>query len=211
MDEATKKAPVDEAIQGEMQEVITLMQSHPNIVHSLLQQAQKLIKKADNRLQVRVRQLSGEIVCVLELNRSDTVQAVKRKIQEISRTDINEQVLVFGSTEIRSGTMNTNNIQNGCELNLIVRKEMKEPKRPPSAYFLFVMEKRQTLPPGGKLGDVARRLTDMWQQLSPDEKRIVEDRARALKVQWEKDMEAYKEYIASQPVEEKGSKRRRAH
>jgi len=67
----------------------------------------------------------------------------------------------------------------------------KEPKRPPSPYFLFVQETRSTLPPG-KLGEVAKQLTDMWNKLTPEEKKVYEDKTDALKQQYEKDMAEYK-------------------
>mmetsp|Transcript_36179 Transcript_36179/g.115064 ORF Transcript_36179/g.115064 Transcript_36179/m.115064 type:complete len:1222 (-) Transcript_36179:108-3773(-) len=67
----------------------------------------------------------------------------------------------------------------------------KEPKRPPSTYFLFVQEKRSTLPPG-KIGDVAKQLTEMWSNLSAEEKAIYEKKTEALKEQYEKELAEYK-------------------
>eukprot|EP00747_Dinoflagellata_sp_TGD_P184296 gnl/TRDRNA2_/TRDRNA2_39809_c0_seq1.p1 gnl/TRDRNA2_/TRDRNA2_39809_c0~~gnl/TRDRNA2_/TRDRNA2_39809_c0_seq1.p1 ORF type:complete len:265 (+),score=37.94 gnl/TRDRNA2_/TRDRNA2_39809_c0_seq1:99-797(+) len=209
-DEAPMMAPVGKDIQSEIQEVVSLMQSHPSIAQSLLQQAKSLAKKADDQMQVCVRQLSGEILCTMEVDTNETVQAVKRKIQDISQTDINRQVLIFGNTELDSGTMNANKIQNGSELNLIIRQEAKAPpKRPPSPYFLFVQEKRQTVVTAGMdIGQAARIFTDMWQRLNPDAKKDFEDRAGVLLDQYFKDMEAYE---ASLPVERRKSKRMRTH
>mmetsp|Transcript_102896 Transcript_102896/g.320623 ORF Transcript_102896/g.320623 Transcript_102896/m.320623 type:complete len:1217 (+) Transcript_102896:71-3721(+) len=68
----------------------------------------------------------------------------------------------------------------------------KEPKRPPSAYFLFVQETRSKLPPGGKISEVAKQLTEMWQKLTAEEKKVYEEKAEELKKQYDKDMAAYK-------------------
>merc|ERR1719282_894687 len=68
----------------------------------------------------------------------------------------------------------------------------KEPKRPPSAYFLFVQEKRSTVPPG-KIGDVAKLLTEMWGGLAPEERKVYEERVDQLKEQYDKDLAAYKD------------------
>lgn len=67
----------------------------------------------------------------------------------------------------------------------------KEPKRPPSAYFLFVQEKRSIVPPG-KIGDVAKQLTEMWSGLTPEERKVFEHKTDQLKEQYDKDMAAYK-------------------
>ena len=67
----------------------------------------------------------------------------------------------------------------------------KEPKRPPSAYFIFVSEKRSTLPPG-KISDIAKQLTEMWKALSAEDKKVYEDKAQELKEQYEKDLAEYK-------------------
>jgi len=67
----------------------------------------------------------------------------------------------------------------------------KEPKRPPSPYFLFIQEKRSSMPPG-KVGDVAKQLTDLWGKLTPEEKKVYEEKTDALKEQYEKDMAEYK-------------------
>jgi len=67
-----------------------------------------------------------------------------------------------------------------------------EPKRPQSAYFLFIADKRATLPPGGKISDTAKQLTEMWQNVTPEEKKTYEDKHNELKEQYEKDMAEYK-------------------
>merc|ERR1719362_1665398 len=63
----------------------------------------------------------------------------------------------------------------------------QEPKRPQSAYFLFIADKRSTLPPG-KLSDAAKELTEMWKNITPEEKKEYEDKHNELKEKYEKDM-----------------------
>jgi len=67
----------------------------------------------------------------------------------------------------------------------------QEPKRPQSAYFLFIADKRATLPPG-KISDNAKVLTDMWKDISEEEKKAYDDKHNELKEQYEKDMAEYK-------------------
>lgn len=67
----------------------------------------------------------------------------------------------------------------------------QEPKRPQSAYFLFIADKRSTLPPG-KLSDAAKELTEMWKNITPEEKKEYEDKHNELKEKYEKDMAEYK-------------------
>jgi len=67
----------------------------------------------------------------------------------------------------------------------------KEPKRPPSAYFLFVQETRSKLPPG-KISEVAKQLTEMWNNLTPEEKKVFEEKAEELKKSYDKEMAEYK-------------------
>jgi len=71
------------------------------------------------------------------------------------------------------------------------KSEIKEPKKPPSAYFIFVQEKRSTVE-ASKVSEAARQLTVMWSELQPDEKRVYEEKADELKAQYEKEMEQFK-------------------
>mmetsp|Transcript_56351 Transcript_56351/g.158843 ORF Transcript_56351/g.158843 Transcript_56351/m.158843 type:complete len:1194 (+) Transcript_56351:47-3628(+) len=66
-----------------------------------------------------------------------------------------------------------------------------EPKRPPSAYFIFVQEKRSSFS-SGKVGDIAKQLTTMWSSLSTEERKQYESKAEELKAQYEKDLAEYK-------------------
>ena len=67
----------------------------------------------------------------------------------------------------------------------------KEPKRPPSAYILFVHQEWKKLPPGDQVGDVARQLVNMWVKLESEAKKPFEVRADALKTKWEAEMAEY--------------------
>mmetsp|Transcript_117715 Transcript_117715/g.293498 ORF Transcript_117715/g.293498 Transcript_117715/m.293498 type:complete len:1229 (-) Transcript_117715:61-3747(-) len=71
----------------------------------------------------------------------------------------------------------------------------KEPKRPPSAYFIFVSEKREVVAKEfpGKVGEVARKLTELWGNLEASEKKGFEDKAEELKKEYDKQMQAYRE------------------
>mmetsp|Transcript_61427 Transcript_61427/g.179555 ORF Transcript_61427/g.179555 Transcript_61427/m.179555 type:complete len:1213 (+) Transcript_61427:101-3739(+) len=67
----------------------------------------------------------------------------------------------------------------------------KEPKRPASAYFIFVSKTRPQLAPG-KISDVAKQLTERWSSLTPEEKKVFEEEADELKKEYEKQMAEYK-------------------
>jgi len=67
----------------------------------------------------------------------------------------------------------------------------QEPKRPQSSYFLFIADKRATLPPG-KISENAKVLTDMWKECSPEERKVYDDKHTELKEQYEKDYAEYK-------------------
>jgi len=92
---------------------------------------------------------------------------------------------------LRAAAEKKNRIETAKRKFLGAEDAPKEPKRPPSAYFLFVQETRSKLPPG-KIGEVARQLTSMWQNLNPEEKKVYEDKTEELKKQYEKDMAEYK-------------------
>jgi len=74
-------------------------------------------------------------------------------------------------------------------------KAPQEPKRPPSAYFIFVQDNRQkvaTEAGKGGVGEVAKELTAVWSKLEPDEKREYEERADKLKAEYDKELAAWK-------------------
>merc|ERR1712107_56695 len=67
----------------------------------------------------------------------------------------------------------------------------KEPKKPPSAYFIFVAEKRSTL--SGNID--FKQLSLMWNELSVEEKKVYDNKALELKVEYEKEFAIFKESL----------------
>ena len=68
------------------------------------------------------------------------------------------------------------------------------PKRPPSAFFLFHSEycpKIKWDHPGLSIGDVAKKLEEMWNNTAADDKQPYEKAAK-LKEKYEKDAAAYR-------------------
>ncbi|KAK2094235.1 High mobility group box 1 [Saguinus oedipus] len=73
-------------------------------------------------------------------------------------------------------------------------KDPKAPKRPPSAFFLFCSEYRPKIKgehPGLSIGDVAKKLGEMWNNTAADDKQPYEEKAAKLKEKYEKDIAAY--------------------
>eukprot|EP00931_Biecheleriopsis_adriatica_P084991 TRINITY_DN5912_c0_g1_i1.p1 TRINITY_DN5912_c0_g1~~TRINITY_DN5912_c0_g1_i1.p1 ORF type:complete len:1229 (-),score=455.15 TRINITY_DN5912_c0_g1_i1:71-3757(-) len=66
----------------------------------------------------------------------------------------------------------------------------KQPKSPPGAYQLFVAEKRPSM--SGKIGEVAKELSNMWKDLSDEDKKPFEEKAAELKAEYDKEMAEYK-------------------
>ncbi|XP_034034108.1 high mobility group protein B1a isoform X2 [Thalassophryne amazonica] len=74
-------------------------------------------------------------------------------------------------------------------------KDPNAPKRPPSAFFIFCSEARPQVKsesPGLTIGDIARRLGEMWNSKSAEDKQPYEKRAAKLKERYEKDVAAYR-------------------
>jgi len=66
----------------------------------------------------------------------------------------------------------------------------KEPKRPQSAYFFFAAEKRSTLS-GKTFAESAKEINNMWSALSPEEKKVYEDRYEDAKAKYDEEMKEY--------------------
>ncbi|KAL1771069.1 High mobility group B1 [Sigmodon hispidus] len=74
-------------------------------------------------------------------------------------------------------------------------KDPNAPKRPPSAFFLFCSEYRPKIKgehPGLSIGDVAKKLGEMWNNTAADDKQPYEKKAAKLKEKYEKDISAYR-------------------
>uniref|UniRef100_A0A673VG25 HMG box domain-containing protein n=1 Tax=Suricata suricatta TaxID=37032 RepID=A0A673VG25_SURSU len=69
------------------------------------------------------------------------------------------------------------------------KKDPNAPKRPPSGFFLFCSEFRPKIKstnPGISIGDVAKKLGEMWNNLSDSEKQPYNNKAAKLKEKYEK-------------------------
>ncbi|XP_032811336.1 high mobility group protein B2-like isoform X1 [Petromyzon marinus] len=74
-------------------------------------------------------------------------------------------------------------------------KDPNAPKRPPSAFFVFCSEHRPKVKadhPGLGIGEIAKRLGEMWGLLTPETKSPYEKKAAKLKEKYEKDVAAYR-------------------
>ncbi|XP_059187984.1 high mobility group protein B1b [Centropristis striata] len=74
-------------------------------------------------------------------------------------------------------------------------KDPNAPKRPPSAFFLFCADYRpkvKTETPGLSIGDTAKRLGEMWNSSSAENKQPYEKKASKLKEKYDKDVVAYR-------------------
>ena len=76
-------------------------------------------------------------------------------------------------------------------------KDPNAPKRPLSAYFLFLQNARASIvaamPAGSKVQDIARAGGERWAALSADERRPFEDAAKAAKEKYAEAKKAYEE------------------
>ncbi|CAK6446380.1 unnamed protein product [Pipistrellus nathusii] len=71
------------------------------------------------------------------------------------------------------------------------KKDPNAPKRPPSGFFLFCSEFRPKIKstnPGIPVGDVAKQLGEMWNNLSDGGKQPYDNKAAKLKEKYEKDV-----------------------
>ncbi|XP_053449146.1 high mobility group protein B3-like [Nycticebus coucang] len=76
-----------------------------------------------------------------------------------------------------------------------LKKDPNTPKRPPSGFFLFYSEFRPKIKstnPGISIGDVAKKLGEMWNNLSDSKKQPYITKAAKLKEKYEKDVVDYK-------------------
>ena len=74
------------------------------------------------------------------------------------------------------------------------KKDPNAPKRPPSGFFLFFSEfcsKIKSTNPGISIGDVAKKLGEMWNNLSDSKKQLYINKDAKLK-KYEKDVADYK-------------------
>ena len=74
-------------------------------------------------------------------------------------------------------------------------KDPNEPKRPISAYFIFNADNREATKkenPGATTADLTKKLAEKWNALGEAAKKPYEEKAAALKKQYEIDLAEYK-------------------
>merc|ERR1712048_123047 len=70
-------------------------------------------------------------------------------------------------------------------------EQPEAPKKPPSAFFVFVHEKLSKI--SSDSPDVSpARISGMWKNLDAEEKRVYEEKAQELKVEYEKELAVFK-------------------
>ncbi|XP_028832101.1 high mobility group protein B2a [Denticeps clupeoides] len=75
------------------------------------------------------------------------------------------------------------------------QKDPNAPKRPPSAFFLFCSDHRPKVKgenPGITIGEIAKKMGEMWSKLGSKEKTPYEQKAQKLKEKYDKDIAAYR-------------------
>ncbi|XP_060939955.1 high mobility group protein B2a [Limanda limanda] len=75
------------------------------------------------------------------------------------------------------------------------KKDPNAPKRPPSAFFVFCSDHRARIKeenPGITIGDIAKKLGELWGTQTSKDKAPHEAKAAKLKEKYEKDVAAYK-------------------
>merc|ERR1712007_39694 len=86
------------------------------------------------------------------------------------------------------------------ELEAYSKKHPSAPKRPLNAYLLWLGDNRaeiaKALPDGHKFGDVAKAGGERWKEASAATKNKYEDRAKTMREEYNKELEAYKASIA---------------
>ncbi|KAF7647610.1 hypothetical protein LDENG_00169790 [Lucifuga dentata] len=74
-------------------------------------------------------------------------------------------------------------------------KDPNAPKRPPSAFFIFCADFRPKLKiesPGLSIGDVAKKMGEMWNSTTAEDKQPYEKKAAKLKEKYDKDVAIYR-------------------
>ncbi|OCT93119.1 high mobility group protein B1 [Xenopus laevis] len=92
-------------------------------------------------------------------------------------------------------------------------KDPNAPKRPPSAFFLFCSDFRPKIKgehPGSTIGDIAKKLGEMWNNTATDDKLPYERRAAKLKEKYEKDVAAYRAKGKPEPAKKAPAKPEKA-
>ncbi|XP_028838746.1 high mobility group protein B3b [Denticeps clupeoides] len=91
--------------------------------------------------------------------------------------------------------VNYNPEKNPAKRGKKAKKDPNMPRRPPSGFFLFCSEKRPSIKaqyPNIGIGDVAKKLGEMWNNLTDSEKQPYVAKSNKLKDKYKKDLADYK-------------------
>lgn len=89
------------------------------------------------------------------------------------------------------------------------KTKSKRPKGASSAYNIYVAEHRQALAsaePGLSFGDLSKRVSADWKQLTEEQRKPYEERAAEDKKRYEREMAEYPEDETDEPVKKKKKK-----
>jgi len=118
------------------------------------------------------------------------------KMASLDKLRFQEEVKIFPPPSTKDGK------DGGKEKKKKKSKDPNEPKKPLSAFFLFSNQKRVEVKdanPQFSVGEIGRRLGEMWRNLSDESKRPFEEAAKRAKLRYGRAMEAFKE---GRPFEE---------
>lgn len=74
------------------------------------------------------------------------------------------------------------------------KKDLNAPKRPSSSYFIYADSVRDEIRKQDKnmsMGDVSKKTGEMWNKLTPDEKKVYEDKAIESRAEYDKALAQY--------------------
>eukprot|EP01083_Nonionella_stella_P114199 337367_1 len=97
-------------------------------------------------LQIFIQSLVGKHTYTLDVERSDTIEYIKTKIQDIEGIGVNRQRLIFAGKQLENcRTINDYNIINFSQLNVLTSLAQKSPITLSidlkEYYHLFLMKK----------------------------------------------------------------------
>ncbi|XP_074286464.1 uncharacterized protein LOC141611738 isoform X2 [Silene latifolia] len=121
--------------------------------------------------------------------------------------DIEKHDKLLGNTEIPSiFSMNRLSVKKGAAKKGRTAKHRKKPKRPPSAFFVFMedfrVQYKQKHPNNKSVAIVGKAGGEKWKSLSDADKAPYVQKAEKRKVEYEKNMTAYNKKLAGGPEEE---------
>ena len=112
---------------------------------------------------------------------------VGQNVFQVRRLLKREDETMFASIEQESATVHT------CRPPHQDERVHAEPKRPPSAFFLFSSKARSELPQGQKHCVLANRLSAQRDQMGAERRQVYEDEASKLNAAYEKQVQDYRQ------------------